>query len=88
VHEGEVGHGVGAGGAGAQRVEVGQLAAQHLDAAGGEGVGGGRGASEADDLMSCREQFGRHGGSDPAGCSGDEDAHDALPSWCQCVTSG
>ena len=41
-----------------------------------QGVGRGIRASEPDDLMSGADQLGDGGRADPAGCSGDEDAHE------------
>ncbi len=43
-----------------------------------DGSGGRIGPGHAGDLVTCREQFVDHGGTDPTGGSGDEDAHDVV----------
>ena len=62
----EVDDAVGGRGAGAQAVEVVEVAAAHLGAERGDRRGGGVGAGEADDLVAGGEQLGDDGGADPA----------------------
>jgi hypothetical protein len=69
-------HAIGGGGDAAQRVEVIQGAALHLDPGRGQGRGGGIGAGEPGDLMARAEEFGYDGRADPAGRPGDENVHE------------
>ena len=50
----------------AQRVEVVEVAAENLGAHRGDGLGGGVGAGQADDLMAVAEELGDDGGGDVA----------------------
>ena len=66
VLEGEVDHAVGLGGGGLQTVEVVEIAAADLGAERGDGLGGGVGAGQADDLVAVVEKLGDDGGGDVA----------------------
>ena len=79
--EGQVDDAVGRRGAGAQAVEVVEAAAVHLGARGGDRLGRGVGAGEADDLVAGIDELGDDGGADPAACAGDEYAHESDLLW-------
>jgi len=66
VLEREVDDAVRVGGAAAQPVEVVQIAAADLRAERGDGLRGGIGAGEADDLVAVGEKFRDDGGGDMA----------------------
>ena len=74
--EGEVDDPVGRGGGGAQALEVVEAAAVDLGAGGGDRLGRGVGAGEADDLVAGIDELGDDGGADPAAGAGDEHAHE------------
>jgi hypothetical protein len=75
VDEAEVDHAVARRGAGAERRDVGELAAMDLGAGRGDGGGGGVGAREAEDAMTRAVELADDRGADEAGSTGDEDAH-------------
>jgi hypothetical protein len=75
----EVDDGVGARGAGAERVEIVEAAAMDLGAERRDLLGRVVGAGEAEHLVPGGEQLGYDRRSDPAGCSGDEDTHGEPP---------
>jgi hypothetical protein len=66
-------------GTGAQHIDVVQVAAQHLGAQVGHGLGGGVRAGQPEDLVTGADEFGDDGRADPAGGAGDEDAHKSSP---------
>ena len=76
MNEGEVDHPIRRGRAGLQTVEVVESAALHRCPGGSDGSGRGIRASESDDLMTCIDEFGNDGGTDPAGRSSDKNAHE------------
>src|SRR5262249_48956462 len=78
VLEREVNHAIRRGSGTPQAVEIVNGGALHLGPDGGEGGSRGIRASESDDLMACAEQLGNDGGADPAGCTGNENAHGNL----------
>ena len=59
-------HAVGLSGGGPQTVEVVEIAAAHLGAERGDGLGGCIGAGQADDLVAIAQKFGDDGGGDMA----------------------
>jgi hypothetical protein len=75
VLERQVDHALGVGGAGPQAVQVVEAAADALRAGGGESGGRSVGAGQPDDGVTGGQQLGDDGRADPAGCTGDEDAH-------------
>ena len=75
---GEMDHRVGVLGAGADAVEVVEVAAADADALRLERRGGGVGPGQPGDLVTGGEQFVDDGGADPPGRSGDENAHDVI----------
>ena len=70
--------GLGVRGARADAVEVVEVPAPDPGALGLEGRGGGVGAGEPGDLVTGGEQLVDRGGADPAGGSGDENAHEWI----------
>jgi hypothetical protein len=72
----EVDDAVAQGRAGAQAVEVVQIAAQNVGAEARDRCGRGVRPGEADDLLSGFEKLGDDGRTDPSRCSGDEYAHE------------
>ena len=75
----EVDDGVGGLGASPDAGEIVEVAAADLDPLGRQGRGGGVGPGQPGDLVSGGEQFIDGGGADPAGGSGDENAHGTVP---------
>jgi len=75
---GQVDDGLGVVRAGPDAVEVVEVAAADPGTLRLDGSGGRIGPGQAGDLVTCREQFVDHGGTDPTGGSGDEDAHDVV----------
>ena len=69
-------HAIRRGGRLAQDARIVESAA--LDLCPGRSQRSGRGirAGQPGDLMARAEEFGHHGGADPAGCAGDEYAHE------------
>ena len=63
------------GGAGAKRVQVGEVRRGRLGAGRSAASRGRVGAGEGEDGVAVAEQFGDDGGADQAGATGDEDAH-------------
>ena len=61
-----------------QTVEVGDVASLHLRTGSGDLLGGRLRTCQADDLMTCGDEFGRDRRADPAGCTGDENTHEDL----------
>jgi hypothetical protein len=75
----EVNDAVGIGRRRPQAVDIGKITSPDLGASLRDGGRGGVGASQADDLVPGGEQVGDDGRADPAGRSGDEDAHVEAP---------
>jgi hypothetical protein len=73
-----VDHPVSVGGAGAERAQIGEVAANALRSGGLEGRGGRVGAGEGEDGVAVAEQFGDDGGTDQPGAAGDENLHEVL----------
>ncbi|GAA3161301.1 hypothetical protein GCM10020001_102000 [Nonomuraea salmonea] len=76
---GQVDDGLGRLGAGAQAVEVVEVAAVDVGALGLQRGGGGVGPGQAGDLVPGGEQVVDDGRADPAGGSGDENVHGCTP---------
>jgi len=75
---GEMDDRIGRGCAGPQAVEIVEVASVNLSALGPQGGGGRVGAGEADHLVAAGKQLVDGGGTDPAGGSGDEHAHEQI----------
>jgi len=73
--EGQVDDPVRVGRARAEAVDVVEGAAAHPRSRRGQGAGRGVGPGEAGDLVPGLDELGNDGGPDPAGRSGNEDAH-------------
>jgi hypothetical protein len=78
VLEGEVDHPVRPCGGLAQHVGIVQAAADRLGPGGGQGRRGRVGTRQSDDFVTCGDEVGNEGGTDPAGRSGDENTHGGL----------
>src|ERR1035441_2388450 len=88
VLEREVDHAIGGGSGTAQAVEVIKSAAMHLCSGRGQGSGRGIRAGEPGDLMARVDELGYDGGANPAGRTGDENAHEKTSRWSDVLGAG
>ena len=79
VVEGGMDHAIRPGCSAAQTVQILDVAAKHLGAAGGERPGARLRTRQAKHLMACSEKFLDDGRADKAGGTGDENTHHDFP---------
>ena len=75
VFEREVDDAVGVGGRLSEPVEIIKVTSVRRRAERGHGRGGGVGSRQADDVVSCRDEFGDDRRAEMAGRAGDENTH-------------